>query len=110
MLSVSSDVATAVASGTTVVSLAEVVIPSLPQLLFVVAHEPSDLAKLVPTEAAAASQANGTEPELGNAIVPLDVNVRGLATIAGVEKAPIGANSQHRRHRAARFGGSVREV
>src|SRR3990172_503756 len=99
-LKASSDAATDVASGITV-SRAEVVIPGLQQVLGVLVHETSNVTQLCPSEATAAGKAHGFEPELGNTIVPLDVNMRGFATIAGIEEAPIRANSQDRRHRAA---------
>jgi len=55
----------------------------------VLAYEPADVANFGPPKAAAASQPDGVEPELGNAVVPLDMNVRWLVTVARIEKEPI---------------------
>jgi hypothetical protein len=64
-LKASSDAVTDVASGITV-SLAEVVIPGLQQVLGVLVHETSNVAQLCPSETTAAGKANRIEPELGN--------------------------------------------
>ena len=78
-----------------VVAVAEVVIPILEQLR-VLPFQSIDLAKLGPPEAAAATSRH--KPELRHAVIPLDVDMRGLVAVARVEEQ-IRPNSEDGRHR-----------
>ena len=51
-------------------------------------------------EAAAALESDRIEPELGGVLVTLDVNVRRLLRIAGVEVKALRPRPQHRWHRS----------
>ncbi|MFO0844753.1 MAG: hypothetical protein U0797_20545 [Gemmataceae bacterium] len=64
----------------------EELIPTLQHLLSVFLDKFPYPVQILPAEAAAALQPDGVEPELRFAIVTLDMNVRGLATVAGVEE------------------------
>src|SRR6186713_2039835 len=97
---VSSVTATAVARGV-VVSVTEVVIPGLQQLPPVLIDEAGDVAKLCPPKTAAAGEPYWIEPELGDARIPLDMNVRGLVTVSRIEEKPIRPHSENGRHRLA---------
>jgi hypothetical protein len=63
------------------------------------ANEAGDPAKLCPIESSAASEPHGVEPELGNALVPLDVDMRRFVTIARIEEEPVWPNPESSRHR-----------
>ena len=49
-------------------------------------------------EAAALVEADGVEPELGQVLVALHVDVRRLGPVAGVEEEPVRASPEHSRH------------
>ena len=49
-------------------------------------------------KATALVEADGFEPELGQVLVPLHVDVRRLGPVIGVEEEPIGASPEHGRH------------
>ena len=49
-------------------------------------------------EAAALVEADGVEPELGQVLVALHVDVRRLGPVTGVEEEPVGASPEHGRH------------
>ena len=49
-------------------------------------------------EAAALVEAHGVEPELGQVVVALHVDVRRLGPITGEEKEPVRASPEHGRH------------
>ena len=100
---VSSVTATPVARGV-VASVAEVVIPGLKQLCRALVYEPADIANLGPPKSAAAGQPDRAEPELGDAVVPLDVNMRRLVTVARVGEEPIGPDFGDGRQRASICG------
>jgi hypothetical protein len=58
---------------------------------------------LLPAETSAPLQTNGLKPELGFAFVSLDMDVRRLSSIAGVEEKAEWSHSQHGRHAAMLF-------
>jgi len=49
-------------------------------------------------EAAALVESDGVEPELGQVLVALHVDVRRLGPVTGVEEEPVGASPEHGRH------------
>jgi hypothetical protein len=61
-------------------------------------HELGDLAQLRRLEAAAPGQTDRIEPQLGDLLVPLDVDMGRLAAVTRVEEEPVRANSQDRGH------------
>lgn len=58
-----------------------------------------DLPNLGRPETATGLKPNRVQPELRSAIIPLDMNVRRLAPIAGIEEEAIGPRPQDCRHR-----------
>jgi hypothetical protein len=60
--------------------------------------EPLYASDLGAPETAAADQPDRVQPELGNVDVPLDMHMRRLFAVASIEKAAVGAISQHRGH------------
>src|SRR5262245_42226469 len=58
----------------------------------------ADSVQLFPAEAAAAFDADGIEPEFRFAIVAFDMDMRWLASIAGIEEKPQRAYSKDSRH------------
>jgi hypothetical protein len=66
------------------------------------ANEPANLAYFSSAKSTTAGQSNRVEPELGNAAVPPDVNVRRLVTVARVEEEAIGPDFENGWHRAAK--------
>jgi hypothetical protein len=87
-------------------SVTEVVIPGLQQFPRVLIRKAGDVAKLCPPKTAAAGQPYRIKPELGDARIPLDMNVRGLMTVARIEEEPIWPHSENGRHRLAWIAGS----
>ena len=57
-----------------------------------------DPVQLRAPEAAALVEADGVEPELGQVLVALHVDVRRLGPVTGVEEEPVGASPEHGRH------------
>lgn len=104
-VSVSSVRATLCALGVSV-STAEVLIPALDQLGFVFVDAPPDPVKLIPAESAAALKPDRIEPELRNAAISFDVNVRRFITIAGIKEEPLRAKTKNGRHALAKIGRS----
>ena len=62
------------------------------------AHYGGKSAQLCAAKAATVVQANRVEPELGPALVALNVNMGRLAAFLGVEEEAVGADTQDRRH------------
>src|SRR5947209_4491926 len=85
------------------ISSAEVLIPAPQQRGLLILDKLLHLANLAPGEPTLAVEANRFEPELGDAVVTFDVDVRRLATISRIEEKPVGTNSQYRRHRRLSF-------
>src|SRR5262249_37084458 len=77
---------------------AEELMPALQQPLPMRLHQTPDAIDFLPAEAVAAFEPDRVEPELGLTIVALDVHVRRLAAIAGVEEEPERPATEHRRH------------
>jgi hypothetical protein len=84
-----------------VVSVTEVVIPILQQLLRVRIHEAVDIAEFCSSKSTAAAQPYRVEPKLRDTIVPFHMDVRRLTTIARVEEEPIWPNCEDGWHRFA---------
>jgi hypothetical protein len=57
-----------------------------------------DSVDLFSTKAVTALQSNGVEPELRLTVVPLYMNMRRLAPIAGIEEEPERTYSENSRH------------
>ena len=61
-------------------------------------HRPFDPAQLRAAKATAVREPGRLEPELGSAAVSLDVYVRRLVAVSGVEEKPVRAGYRDRRH------------
>jgi hypothetical protein len=66
--------------------------------------EPADVSYFGSAKSSTASQPNRIEPKLGNAPIPLDVNMGRLVTLARVEEESIRPNCEDGRHRFTRIG------
>ena len=71
------------------------------------ADQQFDLAKLLIRKSTAASKTDGRQPELGDLIVPLHVDVRRLAAITRIEENSIRANPKDCRHVRTPFAISI---
>ena len=63
-----------------------------------VADERGHPVELRTPETAALVEADGFEPEIGQVLVALHVDVRRLRPVAGLEEEPVGASPEHCRH------------
>jgi len=79
-------------------STGEVVIPAPQEFTVVFSHEGYDSINLGPAEATTLLQANGIEPDLRYLVIPFNVNMFGLRTIAGVKEEPVWSNPENARH------------
>jgi hypothetical protein len=77
----------------------EELIPTLQQFLLVLLNYLAKPIDFLAAETTAALQPHGIEPKLRFTLVPLDMDVRRLGPIAGVEKEPERALAKHCRHR-----------
>lgn len=97
---------TDLASAVCRVSLAEVAIPRLQEHRLVRLHQSRYAPQLCTSKTGVLMEADGTEPELRLVVIPRDVDVLRLATIARKEEKPIGPDPENCRHLAkarARF-------
>ena len=88
---------TSTARGSTLGS--EVVIPSLKELLAMLLDLSLKAPKVRRAEPSRGGQGYHSEPELGDGTAPLDVDVRRLRPLVGVEKDPRGAEPEDGWHR-----------
>src|SRR6266851_2349764 len=93
--SVSLLISTCVASGVGLSAVKEL-IPCLQEVPLVSLHQIADSVDLLPTEPMAAFDLDRVEPELRLAVVALNVNVRRLVAVAGVEEKPKRSAAVHR--------------
>jgi hypothetical protein len=80
------------------VSTAEEVIPSLQQVPLVIFDQVLNSIDVFAAETVTTFQPNRIEPELGFAIVALDVHVRWFVSVARVKEESEWSAPQHRRH------------
>lgn len=100
-VSSSSDVSASIASGTT--STSEILIPSLGELLPMCSDHSRELAELVRRKSARFCQGRPGKPKLREHFFTFDMNVRRLATVAGVENEPLRTESSDRWHVAGEY-------
>src|SRR5262249_37802265 len=79
-------------------SIAEDLMPALQQRRLVLLDQLPDAVNFLAAETVAALQPHRIEPELGLAVVALDVDVRRPAAVAGIEEEPERPAAEHRRH------------
>src|SRR5438034_6864010 len=79
-------------------SLAKEAIPTPQQFLPIALHQLLDLPNLRRPEASARLKTDRAQPELRRPVIALDMNVRRLAPVAGIEEEAIGSRPQDCRH------------
>ena len=80
------------------VSTVEEFIPAIQQVLLILYDELLDSVDLICSKAMTVLQPNRVEPELRLAVVPFDVQVRRLVSIARIKEESVGASSKYGRH------------
>jgi len=83
------------------VSTTKVLIPTPNQVFSALFHDLLDAIEFATAKTAAALQSHRIEPELGNVIFTLNVDMFWFVAITGVEVEPIRSNSQDSWHRAS---------
>ncbi len=107
-ISSSSDVTTAVASGTT--STSETLIPCLNEFIAMFSYEPGYGPKLVRRKTTRLCQRWTSEPELREHVVPLNMHVTRLPTIAAEEEEPVWPQPSNRWHCEVEYTPLVRNM
>jgi hypothetical protein len=75
-------------------STVEVLIPAFQQVLLVLLDDRLDPVDFPAGESLASLQPDGIKPKLGLTIIALDVNVRWLIPIAGIQEEAVGARCE----------------
>jgi hypothetical protein len=79
-------------------SLIEILIPAPRQIFLIELDHPLNAAQFLSAKASIPLQSNRIQPELGLTIVALDMDVRRLGSIAGIEEKTVWTMSHDRGH------------